>query len=240
MEKISIVRGRDLKFNDSILRPMKTNSELDVILSESGGLMPATNMVIAGGAGSGKTTLTLDMLARLTAEGYKTLFISAEMDEIGYFKYCKRLPAIASVPVFFVKNHVDTLAQTLLTVLDEGYDVVAIDSVAEILGMFKDVYKTTEVAGERWLLELQDKHKMGRNKTNTHTCFINIQQVTKGGQFAGSNRLKHMTDAMAIIKRDVDTLERSLQFEKNRDGNTDQVVTFRITSDSVAYGFESI
>ena len=162
------------------------------------------------------------------------------MDEIGYFKYCKRLPAIASVPVFFVKNHVDTLAQTLLTVLDEGYDVVAIDSVAEILGMFKDVYKTTEVAGERWLLELQDKHKMGRNKTNTHTCFINIQQVTKGGQFAGSNRLKHMTDAMAIIKRDVDTLERSLQFEKNRDGNTDQVVTFRITSDSVAYGFESI
>jgi predicted ATP-dependent serine protease len=81
---------------------------------------------------------------------------------------------------------------------------------------------------------------MGRNKTNTHTCFINIQQVTKGGQFAGSNRLKHMTDAMAIIKRDVDTSERSLQFEKNRDGNTDQVVTFRITSDSVAYGFESI
>jgi predicted ATP-dependent serine protease len=162
------------------------------------------------------------------------------MDEIGYFKYCKRLPAIAYVPVFFVKNHVDTLAQTLLTVLDEGYDVVAIDSVAEILGMFKDVYKTTEVAGERWLLELQDKHKMGRNKTNTHTCFINIQQVTKQGTFAGSNRLKHMTDAMAIIKRDVDTAERSLQFEKNRDGNTDQVVTFRITSDSVAYGFESI
>ena len=75
MEKIRIVCGKDLNFNNSILRPMKTKSELDVILSESGGLMPATNMVIAGGAGSGKTTLTLDMLARLTTEGYKTLFI---------------------------------------------------------------------------------------------------------------------------------------------------------------------
>jgi DNA repair protein RadA/Sms len=240
MEKITIVRGKDLNFNDSLLRPMKTNSELDTILSESGGLMPATNMVIAGGAGSGKTTLTLDMLARLTEQGFKTLFISGEMDEIGYFKYCKRLPRIKSVPVLFVKNYVDTLAPTLLEVLDEGYDVVAIDSVAEILGMFRDVYKTTEVAGERWLLELQDKHKMGRNKTNTHTCFINIQQVTKQGTFAGSNRLKHMTDAMAIIKRDVDTAERRLQFEKNRDGNTDQVITFMISSDHIRYGFESV
>ena len=99
MEKVTIIRGKDLNFNDSLLRPMKTNSELDTILSESGSLMPATNMVIAGGAGSGKTTLTLAMLARLTEQGYKTLFISGEMDEIGYFKYCKRLPRITSVPV---------------------------------------------------------------------------------------------------------------------------------------------
>jgi DNA repair protein RadA/Sms len=240
MEKISITRGIDLKFNDSIMRPMKTNSELDVILSENGGLMPATNMVIAGGPGSGKTTLTLDMLARLTEEGHKTLFISGEMDEIGYFKYCKRLPRIAKVPVLFLKNYADKLAPTLIQVLDEGYDVVVIDSVAEVLGMFRDIYKTTEVAGERWLLELQDKHKMGNNSANTHTCFINIQQVTKAGQFAGSNRLKHMTDAMGIIKRDSDTAERRLQFDKNRDGNTDQVVTFTIRPDFIEYGFESI
>jgi DNA repair protein RadA/Sms len=240
MEKITIVRGQDLKFNDSIFRPMKTQSELDAILSDNGGLMPATNMVIAGGAGSGKTTLTLDMLARLTESGYKTLFISGEMDEIGYFKYCSRLPRIAKVPVLFVKNYADTIAKTLVEVLDQGYDVVAIDSVAEILGIFRDVYKTTEVAGERWLLELQDKHKMGNNSTNTHTCFVNIQQVTKNGTFAGSNRLKHMTDAMAIIKRDPDTSERRIQFEKNRDGNTEQIVTFRIGSDHIMYGFESV
>jgi DNA repair protein RadA/Sms len=240
MEKISIVRGQDLKFNDSIFRPMKTQSELDAILSDNGGLMPATNMVIAGGAGSGKTTLTLDMLARLTESGYKTLFISGEMDEIGYFKYCSRLPRIAKVPVLFVKNYADNIAKTLVEVLDQGYDVVAIDSVAEILGIFRDVYKTTEVAGERWLLELQDKHKMGNNSTNTHTCFVNIQQVTKNGTFAGSNRLKHMTDAMAIIKRDPDTSERRIQFEKNRDGNTEQIVTFRIGSDHIMYGFESV
>jgi DNA repair protein RadA/Sms len=239
MKEIKILRGQDLHFNDGILKPMKTNSEMDVILSDGGGLMPATNMVIAGGAGSGKTTLTLDMLARLTSNGYKTLFISGEMDEIGYFKYCKRLPSIAKVPVFFVKNHVDTLAKTLMDVLDTGYDVVAIDSVAEILGMFRDVYKTTEVAGERWLLELQDKHKMGRNSTNTHTTFINIQQVTKGGQFSGSNRLKHMTDGLAMIKRDADTSERRIQFDKNRDGNTDQIVTFNIRPDHISYGFES-
>jgi len=33
---------------------MKTNSEVDVILSTEGGVMPGTNMVLVGGPGSGK------------------------------------------------------------------------------------------------------------------------------------------------------------------------------------------
>ena len=51
---VQLLRGSDLKFNDSLFQPMKTNSEVDVILSTEGGVMPGTNMVLVGGPGSGK------------------------------------------------------------------------------------------------------------------------------------------------------------------------------------------
>ena len=45
-----------------------------------------------------------------------------------------------------------------------------------------------------------DEHNKANNKSNSHSAFICIQQMTKGGDFAGSNRIKHMTTAMAHIK----------------------------------------
>jgi predicted ATP-dependent serine protease len=81
---VKLVRGSELRFNDSLFQPMKTNSEVDVILSTEGGVMPGTNMVLVGGPGSGKSTVALDMLANFTHQGYKCLFISGEMDEIAH------------------------------------------------------------------------------------------------------------------------------------------------------------
>ena len=87
---IKTFRGNDLYFSESLFKPSKTNREIDVILSTDGGLMPGTNMVLVGGPGSGKSTVALDMLSNFTKQGYKCLFISAEMDEIAHYKYCKR------------------------------------------------------------------------------------------------------------------------------------------------------
>ena len=103
--KVEFFRGTDLKFNDELFNPIKTNSEIDVILSTEGGLMPGTNMVLVGGPGSGKSTIALDMLANFTLQGYKCLFVSGEMDEIAYFKYCKRLPKFNCVQTLFLKNY---------------------------------------------------------------------------------------------------------------------------------------
>ena len=84
-KSIKLFRGKDLSFDESLFKPMKTKSELDIILSTEGGIMPGTNMVLVGGPGSGKSTVALDMLARLTKQGYKCLFVSAEMDEIAHY-----------------------------------------------------------------------------------------------------------------------------------------------------------
>lgn len=235
---IKITKGEDLKFSDNIFVPMSTDTEMDVILSSKGGLMPATNIVLVGGPGSGKSTVALNMLSGLTKQGYDCLFVSGEMDEIQYFKYCKRLPKFSKVPALFLKNHPKTAKQTLEHVFNQGYDVVVVDSIAEVLEMVKDSAGISEAAAEFWFLNLQDKMKLGQNESNAYTTFINIQQVTKGGDFVGSNRLKHMTDAMCHIEVDKDSMNRSMYFSKNRDCDKDFKVYFSIFKDDVYFTFD--
>lgn len=234
---IKMFRGSELHFSEELFRPLKTNREIDTILSTDGGLMPGTNMVLAGGPGSGKSTIALDMLADFTRQGYKCLFISGEMDEIAHYKYCRRLPKFECVKTLFLKNYAHCVKETLEYVFSQGYDVIAVDSIAEVIEMVKDTYRTTESAAEFWFLNLQDKMKKGENDGNYYTTFINIQQVTKQGDFAGSNRLKHMTDAMAHVQRIKDSNERSIQFSKNRDCDNDLVVNFLINRDTVHYSY---
>jgi DNA repair protein RadA/Sms len=235
---IKLSRGTDLSFNESLFIPMKTNREVDVILSTDGGLMPGTNIVLVGGPGSGKSTVALDILASLTQQGYKCLFVSAEMDEIAHYKYCKRMPKFGCVQTLFLKNYSENVKDTLEHVFNQGYDVVVIDSIAEVIEMYRDCYKTTEGAAEFWFLNLQDKMKKGLNDRSYYTSFINIQQVTKAGDFAGSNRLKHMTDGMCHVDRSKDGLERTMYFSKNRDCDKDYKMYFSIYQDGVHYAFE--
>jgi DNA repair protein RadA/Sms len=238
-DSIKLIRGNELKFNDALFIPMKTNSEVDTILSTEGGLMPGTNLVFAGGPGSGKSTVVLDILANLTKQGYKCLFVSGEMDEIAHYKYCKRLSKFNCVQTLFLKNYSHCVKETIEHVFDMGYDVIGIDSIAEVIDMYKDAYRTTESAAEYWFLQVQDKNKKGENKGGYNTTFLNIQQVTKQGDFAGSNRLKHMTDGMALVERSKDGLQRSMYFSKNRDCDKDFKMYFSFHGDGVQYTYET-
>ena len=236
-KEVKLYRSNDLYFSEELFKPIKTNLELDLILSTDGGIMPGTNMVLVGGPGSGKSTIALDILSNCTAQGYKCLFVSAEMDEIAYYKYCRRMPKFSNVQTLFLKNYSENIKDVLEYVFDLGYDLICIDSIAEVIEMYKDAYRTTESAAEFWFLNLQDKMKKGENKNKYYTTFVNIQQVTKAGDFAGSNRLKHMTDAMAHVERSKDGLERTIHFSKNRDCDKDFKIFFSIYKDGVHYAF---
>lgn len=235
---LDMCRGSEITFRDDLLIPQKTNCEMDLILSTEGGLMPGTNMVFVGGPGSGKSTITLDMLASLTQDGQKCLYVSGEMDKKGHFKYCKRIPKFNCVQTLFLQNHFHNIKETLEYAFDLGYDVIAVDSIAEVLEMYREAYNCSLRSAESWFLGLQDKMKNGENQGNYYTSFINIQQVTKSGDFTGSNRIKHMTDAMAHIEVAKDGLDRSIYFSKNRDCDKDYKIFFSIYGDGVHYAFE--
>jgi len=235
---VELFRGNDLKFNESLFVPLKTNTEMDIILSTDGGLMPGTSMMIAGGPGSGKSTLVMDMLSKFTQQGLKCLLVQGEMDQIGHYKYCRRMPSFGCIQTLFLKDYMENIKETIEYVFNLGYDVIAIDSIAEVLDMYKDQNGGTSKQAESWFLKLQDDVKKGKNSKNYYTSFINIQQMTKSDEFAGSNRLKHMMEAFCKVQRSKDGLERSMHFEKNRDCDKDFKVFFSIYQDGVHYAFE--
>ena len=90
--KISTVKMKDINFDPSLFRPMKSGRIIDAHFSSQKGLMKGTNYAIVGDPGIGKTTVMLDMLADLQRKGKKVLFISGEMNQIdmyGYVRICK-------------------------------------------------------------------------------------------------------------------------------------------------------
>ena len=238
-----LVKMQDIKFNDDLFIPMKTKTIVDSILSNEGGIFPGTNTVIIGDPGVGKSTVLLDWIANMQNNGKKVLFISGEMNEIDMYGYVKRFPKFGKVPIMFMGDYSDCPKQAVEQVLDTGYDVVLIDSWAEVTAMVKDQMGWVRNKVESWMLDLLEKNNKAENQANKNTAFICIQQMTKQGEFAGSNRIKHMTTAMAALRFDGRgrDAERYIEFSKNRRGGVGEKIFFSLNRGGrVDYSFEMV
>ena len=230
--KVTTVKMQDLKFDSQLFRPMKSGRVVDTHFSSQGGLMKGTNYAIVGDPGIGKTTVMLDMLADLQSKGQKVLFISGEMNQIDMYGYVKRYPKFGNLPILFLGDYADeNCLDVVKTILSEGWDVVLIDSMAEVANGVQDTSKTyvSSKRAETLLLDLFEQHNMGENDSKVNTSFLIIQQVTKGGEFAGSNRFKHMMTGMAHMKWTKEG-ERTFFFSKNRRGGDMSIRVFSLHS----------
>ena len=88
--------------------------------------------------------------------------------------------------------------------------------MAEVCTQIVDFHGGTNKNAETKVLNLLEEHNKGENENKINSTFLIIQQVTKGGTFAGSNRFKHMLTGMGHMK----FVEggRCLFFSKNRRG----------------------
>ena len=132
MLKVELTKMEDVKFDASLFTPIKTGTIVDTVLSNEGGIFPGTNTIIVGDPGVGKSTVLLDWIANFQAKGKKVLFISGEMNEIDMHGYAKRFPKFGRLPILFMQNYAENAQEAVEKVLEDGYDVVLIDSWAEI------------------------------------------------------------------------------------------------------------
>ena len=208
----------DFKYDTSLFTPMPTGKKVDSLFSSEGGLMKGTNYAFVGDPGVGKTTVLLDMLADMQAKGQNVLFVSGEMNRIDMVGYVKRYPKFNNVPILFMGDYIENDPLVILeSVLSEGYDVVLVDSFAEVAVAVVDYHGGTMKNAETKILNLLEKHNQAENRNKVNTAFMLIQQVTKGGNFAGSNKFKHMLTGIAHMKFDSDG-GRAIFFSKNRRG----------------------
>ena len=227
---IELTKLADLSIDDSLFIPHATNTIADKFLSNDGGFLPGTNIMAAGAPGVGKTTVLLDLLCKLHEQGKKVMFISAEMSQIDMARYLKRFPNWGQLPILFLNDYIDECPQTVIEhVLNEGFDVVLTDSYTEVNDTVKEACNLTRSKTEKWFLDLMIKHNKGGNKPKTYTCFVTILQLSKGGQFVGSNKLKHMTTSMMHLDWEGgENGRRFMEFSKNRVGAVGKKLYFNL------------
>ena len=214
--KPALVKMDDLSFNKDLFVPTKLGNKMDSLLSSDGGMMKGVNLAFVGDPGVGKSTVLLDILSDLKAKGQKVLFISGEMNSIDLFGFVKRFPKFGQLDILFMGDFIGKDPMVILkSVLSEGWDTVLIDSMAEVCTNIVDFHGGTNKNAESQVLNSLETHNKGENKAKLNTTFLIIQQVTKGGEFAGSNRFKHMLTGMFHLKFDIDS-SRCIFFSKNR------------------------
>jgi predicted ATP-dependent serine protease len=228
---IELVKMKDQNFDPDIFIPMKTDKAADYLFTDNGGVPKACNFMVIGDPGVGKTTLMLDILSDLALAGYRTLFISAEMSRIDLYGYVQRFPKFGEVEILFTGEYCDSNPKTIFeNALKPGYDVVLIDSFVEVQEDIKEALRMSTIGSEKMMIDIMLGHNLGGNELKKHTTFLVIQQVTKGGVFVGTNKLKHNTTGMLEIRMDVKSSVPYLMFNKNRRGSAGKKMYYSLAA----------
>jgi hypothetical protein len=208
------------KFDKNLFIPFKTGKGIDIILSDDGGPMKGTSYIVIGEAGVGKTTVLSDV-QRCLQNNYKKAKIACVQSEmkkidLGY-EYTKK-PWMEDLEYVILKDYgYENIKNVLKKIFSDGYDILFVDSFEDIVGKLKIFADMSEGEAENFLLGLMDRANDSKDNHGVHTCVFAIQQITKGGEYKGSTRLKHMTTGMVELRKDARG-NRYILFSKNRRG----------------------
>ncbi len=195
--------------------------EFDRVLG--GGLVPGSVVLVAGEPGIGKSTLLLDVAARV-GEGGTVLYVSGEESAAQVRGRAERIGAITDG--LYLASETD-LATVLAQIDQVRPDLVVVDSVqtiasAEIDGAAGNVGQVREVAGS-----LIQAAKAGG------FAMLLVGHVTKDGSIAGPRVLEHLVDVVCQFDGDRHSRLRLVRAVKNRYGPTDEVGCFDLSDGGI-------
>ena len=205
------------------LRKLTKIGEMDRVLG--GGLVQGSAILVGGDPGIGKSTVLLQLLANLSGQGNKCVYITGEESIEQVRLRAKRLGVEnASIELAAVTSVNDILA----SLKGNPPDILVIDSIQT---MFMDNIESAPgtVSQVRMsALELINLAKTGK------TSLILVGHVTKDGQIAGPKVLEHMVDTVLYFEGDRGDQFRILRSVKNRFGAANEIGVFEMTSKGLA------
>jgi len=200
------------------------------------GFTPSVVTLFTGTPGAGKTTMMLTLADSLTANGAAVVFNTGEESLFQVKMVTERLHLRHGF-MAGSETHVPTLLEQCDAIRARNPKkpfFIIVDSLQTMDdGKYSDGHINSRSA-ERALA-------MITNYCKEHNgCALVIGQVNKGGQMAGSNKLKHMVDAhihLSVEERDAELAGcRVLETQKNRFGGAGHAFFLRLN----ASGFKEV
>ncbi|MFA5875878.1 MAG: DNA repair protein RadA, partial [Candidatus Margulisiibacteriota bacterium] len=190
--------------------------ELDRVLG--GGLVMGSVILLAGEPGIGKSTLMLQVAARLAAVG-KVLYVTGEESAAQIKMRATRLNALSKnlivypeTKVFAVENEINNLKPAFLIV--DSAQTMSRDDIASAPGSISQVRESSN-----YIIKIA--------KALNLPTFI-VGHVTKEGNIAGPRLLEHMVDTVLYFEGDQHKYFRLIRATKNRFGSTNEVGIFEM------------
>ncbi|MFP4472884.1 MAG: DNA repair protein RadA [Candidatus Omnitrophota bacterium] len=195
-------------------------AELDRVLG--GGVVPGSVTLIGGDPGIGKSTLTLQAVARLSDQGRTVLYVSGEESVQQTKMRADRLDAGTHESLLIVSETNAALVEDHIRRIKP--DVVVIDSIQvlhhpDIASSPGSVSQVRECAS---FLTQMAKHE--------GVALIFIGHVTKEGAIAGPRVLEHIVDTVLYFEGERYTTYRIIRGIKNRFGSTNEIGVFEMTA----------
>jgi DNA repair protein RadA/Sms len=214
-------RLRDVSGSDA--RRWKTGiNEFDFVLG--GGIVPGSMILIGGEPGIGKSTLLLQVAARLQTEGHATLYASGEESALQIKLRADRLREDAGDVSLLSETNLETVLTTAAAVSPA---VLIVDSIQTVFtndleGAPGNVGQVRECAA-----------RLMRFAKETGTAVFVVGHVTKGGGIAGPKTLEHIVDTVLYFEGENSLDHRVLRATKNRFGSVDEIGVFRMAQDGL-------
>ncbi len=220
-------RGREAgpvpgRLRDVAARPLERwrsgIDELDYVLG--GGIVPGSMTLIGGEPGIGKSTLLLQVAARLEAAGRTVLYASGEESPDQIRLRADRLEEDAGAVHVLGETRLEAILHAARSVRS---DLVVLDSIQTVYtGLLEsapgNVGQVRECAGQ-----------LMRFAKETGTAVLVVGHVTKGGGIAGPKTLEHIVDTVLYFEGETTLDYRLLRATKNRFGSVDELAVFSMT-----------
>ena len=196
--------------------------ELDRVLG--GGLVEGAVVLVAGEPGVGKSTLLLDVAAKVAAAGGPVLYITGEESAAQVRLRAGRVGALADALYLAAESELSAVVAHIEAVLPSMLIVDSIQTIAsaEVDGGAGGVTQVREVAGA--LIRIAKQRNLST---------VLVGHVTKDGGIAGPRVLEHLVDVVLQFEGERDTSLRMIRAAKNRYGPTDEVGCFELTDGGI-------
>lgn len=204
----------------SVSAAEKTNRQktglTDVDMVLGGGFVTGSVNLIAGQPGIGKSTLLLQLAAKLS-ENNSVLYVSGEESVEQISLRAGRIAAKHHKVLLASSTNTDDIAQTILS---KEHAVVIVDSIQTVScqNVASAPGSVSQITNSTYLLTQAAKQ--------SNTTLIVVGHVTKEGNIAGPKLLEHLVDVVLNLEGDRYGGFRVLRSIKNRYGSTSEVGIF--------------